>query len=199
MRHWALPVVLVVMTVTAHDWLSGGPSLEQPSQDSEGTWSVPPRLFWPTTMPPPKEIFRGLLAEIDARFILFFRNGEVIQVEALAVDVRTLYDPLPKTLELERDVISWGRHSLRKWETSRIDPFHLEVAIQFRTDSSLEENVVLYRVEYDLNGPDPGAFHPARVFVTTSPWDVAGWKERVEKNRRHEEHLRSLREGRSPE
>jgi len=150
-------------------------------------------------MPPAKEKYRGLLAEIDARFALHCRNGEVIRVEAVEVRARTPYDPLPEIMELGKDVISWGRHSLREWKTSRIDPFQLEVRIQFRTDSSLEENVVLYRVEYDLNGPDSGAFHPVHIVITASPGDVAEWEKVVEDFHRHEERLRRLREGQSPE
>ena len=126
---------------------SGLLAFEPHPQETGGSFPFPPRSFRTVPMPPAKEKYRGLLAEIDARFALHCRNGEVIQVEAVEVRARTPYDPLPEIMELGKDVISWGRHSRREWKTSRIDPFQLEVRIKFRTDSSLEENVVLYRVE----------------------------------------------------
>jgi hypothetical protein len=199
MRNCAALGLLVVVIAMVPGWLPGVAGLEQPVRNVERAWQAPPRMFWRLEVPVAMDDYRGLRAEIDARFALHFRNQEVVEAEALEVQVRTPYDPLPEILRLEGDVVRRSTLALQQLKTALIDPFRVEVAVHYRTDASLAENVVLYRVEYDLNGPDPTAFHPARIVITASPIDVAGWEERVEKFRRHEEDVRRLREGQSPE
>jgi hypothetical protein len=159
-----------------------------------GESSLPPPLVLPLVVPPAKEKYRGLLSEIEICLVLHFARGEVLAVEPVTVNVRSAFDPLPEILDLEADVRSWARHTLQQWKAMRIDPFRLEVRLEFRTDPALDDAAVVYRIEYDRHGPDPGAYHPARISITAAPGDVAGWRKTVEDFRQHEQKLRRLRE-----
>jgi hypothetical protein len=160
---------------------------------SGGAMPFLPPLKFPLVVPPAKDDYRGLLAEIDARCVLHFRQGEVAEVEVGEVSARSRFDPLPEILDLNRDARTWAKHTLRQWKSSRIDPFRLEVRLEFRTDPALGENEVVYRVEYGRNGPDSGAYHPERILILAAPGDVEGWKKRVEDFHRHEEKVRQMR------
>jgi hypothetical protein len=152
------------------------------------------RMVLNLTVPPADEMYRGLLAEIEMQLVVHFEEGKVLAVEPVKVTVRSAFDPLPARWGLEQKVSSWAASALKRWTAMRQDRFHLEVWLEFRTDPSLDDAAVVYRVEYDRNGPDPIASYPARISITAAPGNVEGWRKMVEHFRQLEEDLRQLRE-----
>ncbi len=158
---------------------------------------IPHRI--PVMMPEAQEDFRGLLAEFQALFVLHFVDGQVVSVDMPELSVKTAFDPLPRLFRLNGDIEAWGRYSLKRWSSGRLDPHKLRVLIRFQIDKSLEPNTVIYEVHYpDGDSPDSISIKPHEIVIKAPPGDVEAMRESVRKARDHEEHLRQMKQQRTP-
>lgn len=188
-----IPGQLAVLLICA--WCAPEVSSQFAHEPQTGQFQLPDLVRIPLAVPPAGDDFRGLLADIDARFNIVFRSGQVVQVVPLEVRVATPYDPLPEGMELQPAVVRWGQYTLRSWRAGRLDPFETEVILTFRVDASLSDEAVDYRVFFDPEGPDSSVEQPCRIVIKAPPKDVDQWAKVVEGFREHERALLRRRQG----